>query len=471
MVKAKGEVMTEKRKKALKVILGVLIGYSLIVFVGYFGVAYYFSDHFLKGTVINGIDGSNKTAQQVKEDIQEKIGEYKLRIKEIDGKTETISALQLKLTYVDDNKVDQLLEEQNQWKWLTAFANKNSFSLAANTTYDEKLLDEVLNDMSCFQPENIVEPANAYLDMKDGQLQIIPEVVGTKLDREKTVQVIRDAVDQGKTELDLEAAGCYVKPEIYQDDAALIKEKEEKNVFMKTDLTYDFGDRQEKVNSSLVKDWLVLDDQGKWQIDRKPVEEYVKQLAQKYDTFGLEHEFTNFFGKKITLKGGDYGWVIQKKKTVDALIENIKEGKTGTIKPVYLYEGKSRDTNDIGGTYVEISIQDQRMWCYKDGKVLVDTPVVTGNVSKKLDTPAGGVWAIDAKKKDAVLKGENYEQPVEYWMPFNGNVGIHDADTFRTQYGGEIYKTGGSHGCVNTPTENAKKIFDIVEIGTPVIVY
>ncbi|MFR8249264.1 MAG: L,D-transpeptidase [Lachnospiraceae bacterium] len=56
-------------------------------------------------------------------------------------------------------------------------------------------------------------------------------------------------------------------------------------------------------------------------------------------------------------------------------------------------------------------------------------------------------------------------------MPFNGNVGIHDADTWRSEYGGEIYKTSGSHGCVNTPTANAEKIFNTVEIGTPVIVY
>ena len=90
---------------------------------------------------------------------------------------------------------------------------------------------------------------------------------------------------------------------------------------------------------------------------------------------------------------------------------------------------------------------------------------------QRIRYPAGGVWAIDAKKHDAVLKGEGYTQPVTYWMPFNGNVGIHDADTWRSQYGGEIYKTSGSHGCVNTPTANAEKIFNTVEIGTPVIVY
>ena len=171
--------------------------------------------------------------------------------------------------------------------------------------------------------------------------------------------------------------------------------------------------------------------------------------------------------KAVPCKEGDF----ELASTLDGMKKYIKEGKTGTVEPVYLYEGKSRDTNDIGGTYVEISIQDQEMWCYKDGVVVVDTPVVTGNVSKGYDTPAGSVWAIDAKKHDAVLKGEGYTQPVTYWMPFNGNVGIHDADTWRSQYGGEIYKTSGSHGCVNTPTANAEKIFNTVEIGTPVIVY
>ena len=163
---------------------------------------------------------------------------------------------------------------------------------------------------------------------------------------------------------------------------------------------------------------------------------------------------------------------MKKQATADELVQYIKEGKTGTIEPVYLYEGKSRDTNDIGGTYVEISIEEQRMWCYKDGQLIVDTPVVTGNPNKEgCATPAGSVWAIDAKKQGAVLTGEGYTQPVTYWMPFNGNVGIHDADTWRSEYGGEIYKTNGSHGCVNTPTENARKIFEAVEIGTPVIVY
>ena len=237
-------------------------------------------------------------------------------------------------------------------------------------------------------------------------------------------------------------------------------------------LTKHQGRGSEVVDRSVIRDWLVQGEDGSYTLDTDKVSEYVRQLGLKYDTFGLEHEFTKHDGTKITLAaGGDYGWCINKTATTDALIQAINDGVVESREPVYLYTAKSREENDIGDTYVEISIQEQRMWCYKDGQQIVDTPVVTGNVSRGFDTPSNGVWAIDAKKQDAILEGEGYASPVTFWLPFNGNVGIHDADRWRSEYGGEIYKTNGSHGCVNTPYENAEKIFNAVDIGTAVVVY
>ena len=122
-------------------------------------------------------------------------------------------------------------------------------------------------------------------------------------------------------------------------------------------------------------------------------------------------------------------------------------------------------------SYVEVCISQQRMWFYKDGVELVDTPVVTGDPNKGNATPAGGVWAIDAKINGQILRGQDYAQPVAYWLPFNGNVGIHDASHFRSYFGGNIYLTNGSHGCINTPTDQAEIIFRNVDKGYPVVVY
>ena len=109
------------------------------------------------------------------------------------------------------------------------------------------------------------------------------------------------------------------------------------------------------------------------------------------------------------------------------------------------------------------------MWFYKNGQLIVDTDVVTGNMSRGYGTPAI-VAAVKYKARNAVLRGADYETPVKYWMPFYGNYGIHDAG-WRGKFGGAIYQTNGSHGCVNTPPANMKILFEQAEKGTPVVLY
>ena len=66
------------------------------------------------------------------------------------------------------------------------------------------------------------------------------------------------------------------------------------------------------------------------------------------------------------------------------------------------------------------------------------------------------------KKPPAGLKGEDYESDVNYFMPFAYNVGIHDASWRNGKFGGTIYKTSGSHGCINTPEEVVTKMYEMV---------
>ena len=95
--------------------------------------------------------------------MQKQVSDYKLKIEEIDGKTETISAVQIELTYVDDKKVDALLEAQDSWSWMSGISEKDTYEVELNTSYKEELLGEVLEELSCFQEENIIEPQNAHL--------------------------------------------------------------------------------------------------------------------------------------------------------------------------------------------------------------------------------------------------------------------------------------------------------------------
>ncbi len=229
--------MRHNKKKIIKIALGVLAGYFLIMLIGYMGVVFYFSSHFQKGTTINGISCENKTAEQVKQQIQKQIGDYKLKIKEKDGKTETISAIQVELSYVDDHKAEELLDMQNPWRWMKELSRKKDYKIETTTTYNEILLEEVLDELSCFQKENIIAPQDAYIKREGEEYVIVPEVEGTTLKEEKVEEAVKEAIQKGETVIDLEELECYEKPSLYQNDPGLLQELEEKNEKLQAEKT------------------------------------------------------------------------------------------------------------------------------------------------------------------------------------------------------------------------------------------
>ncbi|MBR5766382.1 MAG: L,D-transpeptidase, partial [Lachnospiraceae bacterium] len=97
------------------------------------------------------------------------------------------------------------------------------------------------------------------------------------------------------------------------------------------------------------------------------------------------------------------------------------------------------------------------------------TDVVTGNLRRGNGTPEKLCY-VYFKQKNRTLRGANYATFVYYWMAVTGHIGIHDA-TWRSKFGGEIYKTDGSHGCINIPKNMAAQLYDIVEVGTPCVLY
>ena len=95
-------------------------------------------------------------------------------------------------------------------------------------------------------------------------------------------------------------------------------------------------------------------------------------------------------------------------------------------EPVYLTTANSHGEHDYGDSYVEINLTNQHLFLYKDGKLVVESDFVSGNLSKGHDTPTGA-FGLTYKTMNAVLRGPDYETPVTYWMPFNGDVGMHEA--------------------------------------------
>ena len=235
-------------------------------------------------------------------------------------------------------------------------------------------------------------------------------------------------------------------------------------------ITYRFDDAVEDLGGETIYGWLETMPDGSVSVNEASAKEYVASLASKYDTFGRNRTFTDHDGNSRTVGGGDYGYWMDRVSTRQELISQILKGESAELTPVYFGTGSSYDKeNDIGRTYVEINLGSQHLWVYKDGQVVNESDFVSGGLFKGNGTPEG-TYSITYKERDATLVGQGYESSVKYWMPFNGNIGMHDA-SWRDSFGGHIYYMNGSHGCINLPTSKAAEIYDQVEKGEPVVVY
>lgn len=471
------EVREEAAKSHTGLIVVLIIAILLVIGAfGYLMGARYYATHFPRNTTINGMDVSNKTADNVKLALNNSVQTYVLTIQERDGITETMTASDAGMTYQDNGEVDALLNDYNPYTWLFDCLSEDSYTVSSPVQIDEDTARDSIALLNCFNPALVTSPENACLVVDGGDYYIKDEVYGNQLDEDRTVALLLKVLASGQTSVNLDTEGCYIDPTVTSGDETLQAQMAQLDVLLGAEVTFDFeDDRVEVVNAEVIATWLVQDEEGNYSLDGDLVYDWVKtQLAYQYDTFGLTHTFTTTGGDTITLTGGDYGWCIARQDTTDKLIAAVENGEVTDMDPEYQYSAKFRGVNDIGDTYVEISISQQKVWCYKDGALVVETDCVTGNPNKGNGTPSGSVWAIDAKKSPAVLgtlDTMGYASPVSYWMPFTGNVGLHDADGWRTKYGDEIYLTNGSHGCVNLPYSAAKLIYNAVEIGTAVVVY
>lgn len=234
-------------------------------------------------------------------------------------------------------------------------------------------------------------------------------------------------------------------------------------------ITYQFGDQSEVLDNDRILSWLKEQEDGNVAIDEQQAKAFVKELAEKYDTAYTTRTFHTTGGRDIQIAQGDYGWRIDQEAETKHLLELLAAKQSATCEPIYAQTAAVHAKNDWGTTYVEVSLTDQYLWLYKDGHCILKSYFVSGNPTRGHATPKG-IYGLTYKTRDATLSGEGYDSKVKYWMPFNRNVGLHDAP-WRKTFGGQIYRNNGSHGCINLPPANAAKIYENVDKNTPVIVY
>lgn len=396
--------------------------------------------------------------------------DYSLSFKERGGKTEQIKATDIGMKYDSDKPIKALKDKQKGFKWISAFFNKKDNKISFELTYDKELLKKQFDKLSCLDSKNVVEPKNASIKYTDTGYVIVEEVNGTKINKDTLYAKVESAILKEEASVDLEAIDCYIKPQYTSKSEKLVEVKNQLNKYIASKITYNFGTQKETVDASIINKWIHIDDKFIVKIDEEKVKAYVHELDDKYNTIGKTRSFRTSSGTNINVSGGDYGSSISTNKELQYLVAAIKEGQVTTREPQYAQMAFASGSNDVGNTYVEINISSQHIWFYKNGSLIVQGSVVTGNLSDGHGTPSG-IYRLKEKKRDTVLRGQGYAADVTFWMPFNGGIGMHDASWRYGKFGGDIYKTGGSHGCINCSYDVAKAIYDNIEVGTPVVCY
>lgn len=449
-------------------IFAVILGVVMIIYLA--GVIYY-SSHFSPRTTLNGHKVGGQRASAVKELIEADLDAHKLVLKERNDQTEEIHGSDIDMVVNLGDSVETALKEQNQFLWFFPFFRNMTVTLQPDVTYDSVKLETILDGLDCMQEENMEAPVNAKIKLKNGKFVVVDETYGTTMIRENLFSAVKEALNTSVTVINLEEKGCYENPTIYGDGDVVKKALKTIKKLQNVVVTYDFEYTTETVDKTQINEWINISETMEISLDYEKVLDFVEELAKKYDTYATVRDFTNSYGKQIKIYYGAYGWKISQHKETQALIDVIEKGESVKREPEYLYTAVCRKEGNIDwdGTYAEVSIADQHMWFYKDGKRVLSTDIVTGDTTKNHDTPTGA-YGILFKKRDTNLVGQDYNTPVRCWMPFDTNVGFHDAD-WRTSFGDDIYEGNGSHGCVNMPIYAAQRLYELIQVGDPVFVY
>ena len=445
----------------------IVIIFIIICIYGVFSI--YFIKHFYFGTYINEINVSCKTVKEANELLLKESYNYTIKLEERNDVTEYIKGSNINFEYKGSKETEEIKTSQNPFLWIVNIFSNNKYIINEVYSFDRNLLKEELEKLNCFNSEDVVEPIDACLKYEDGEFKIIKEVYGNKINEEFLYAYLLNSILLGERCINLDEINAYENPKFTSESEKVIKAQNELNKYVSSEIYYIFDNEIEVLDSSIINTWLEVDSTMNVVINEEKIKEYIKTLGIKYDTYGKTRSFKSTTGKNINVIGGNYGWRIDRTKEKEALIKNIKSGEIIKKEPIYLQTALGNHENDIGNTYVEINLTNQYLWFYKSGKIITQGDVVTGNVSRGNATPQG-TYTLNYKQKNATLRGANYNSDVKYWMPFNMNIGIHDA-SWGNSFGGNIYQTSGSHGCVNAPEYLAKNIFENIEPGTPIICY
>lgn len=437
----------------------------LVFFVLLCGGIQFGKTHFLLGTMINGVNCSFLSINDAIEKISNKKEKTLVTFVFSNGKKYEVSLNKLGMQ-VNTTKIEKIFKQQHANPNENRTYKENVFSIASTKT-----LENYLKSLPELQLDNLQEPQDAYIDWNGQTFSICGEIPGNIVCFEDALKLSIEELNSNNNCIDFTSI-TKIYPNVRRND--LSDEFNNLNNMLNSSICYELSNGNVvRLDSTVICNWVYKDDNGNFQFDiENGVSQFIEELATK----------VNEANSTLYLKATDTSTIVTVNVPFDVRAQLDLEAEServklelGNFEQVYLKPIYDRTIiSEQLTSYVELDISRQHLWFYLNGSLLLDTDCVTGNVRDNYDTPTG-VYFLTNKVQGAILRGYNkdgskYESPVDYWMPFYRGYGLHDA-SWRNTFGGNIYLTSGSHGCVNLPKEKAKQLYENIDYTMPIIIY
>ena len=371
-----------------------------------------------------------------------------------------------------------LFRSQDHWLWFLNLKKTTDLETGRNITYDSDELRNEIDSLDAVSGSDVVTPKDAYVAEIDGIYQIVDAVDGNSVDTDKVTSVISEALDSEVFSVDIYDNDCYLKASVYSDDETLIEQMNTMNATEGREINLCFGDGWETIDQATLLTLIDIGEDGSYTVNDDALAKWFDSKTSSHNTDGSMASISSGESEvSYDISPSDLqGFTLDRDATIAKLKKTILAGGSSNIYCTWDIPDSTVSSlnSSLGGTYILISIEKQHMWMFVGGSLFIETDVVTGR-DNALNRTSTGMFSVWSKARNIHLVGtlgnDTWDSPVQYWMAItHKGVGIHDA-SWKSVYGGTIYKYAGSHGCINTPLSVVSQMYANAPTGTPVLVY
>lgn len=476
------EIPKKKSHKGLKVFgvtMGILAALLLAV---YLAGIFVFSSRFLPHTVLGTHDISLRPDAEVVQLLRGDVENYAIEVVG-DGFSYRALGADLGASIDAEGVVAAVHRAFPAWKWpYYLLQSSHDVSDLMNVSFKRGTYEQPLAQAIDEFNKTAEPPQNATIayDEAAKKFMVKKEVAGTQIDPAFTMEAFADAIAHLNPKLAI-TDEFLVQPAVRSNDEKLVESAKLASGMTSADLNLIMnGNAVRRITGADLSQFVSIDDKLDVAFDEAAMDAWCEEVADAFNTVGTERTYTRPDGKVVTVKGGVYGWEIDKDVLKSSLIEGIKAGEKADVEVPFLTEAATFTAPgepDWGKRYIDVDISEQHVRFYDAaGQLFWEADCITGTPDGRHNT-VQGVWKLNDKESPSLLKGyENgkkiYETKVTFWMPFEGNsIGFHDA-TWQPGFGGTMYANGyGSHGCVNLSYQAAEELYGLIQEGDVVIVH